>query len=127
MSTYKNRLRSQTPHAAPNYLGAEEVLEEGTDSVRRDAWNDVIVQDHARADALAQLGDPDVRAGGRGKGHHANVRDRLQHGEGKGERKEGTPPTIVAVSQSKDFCTARGGCERWTRTLDIHDVTLEAH
>ena len=127
MNISKGRHRSHTPTPLRHYLRAEEVLEEGTDSVRRDAWNDVIVQDHARANALAQLGDPDVRAGGRGKGHHANVRDRLQHGEGKGERKGGRTPTTVAVSQSKHLCTARGGCERRTCTLDIHDMTLEAH
>lgn len=92
---------SPSPRRSAIYLGAEEVLEQGADSVRRDARNDIIVQNHARAHALAQLGDPDVRAGGRRKGHHANVRDRLQHGEGEDEREEGgKAPTIMGASET---------------------------
>ena len=93
--------------------------------MRRDAWNDIIVQNHARANALTQLGDPDVRAGGRGKGHHANVRNRLQHAKARARRRRKNP--TIGLRQSKVFRTARERCERWTPTPNIHDMALEAH
>lgn len=45
--------------------------------MRRDARDNVVVQNHARAQALAQLGHANVRAGWGGKPHHAYVRDSL--------------------------------------------------
>lgn len=71
---YTNHNRTQT---ARGHLRAQEVLQQGADGVRRHARDDVVVQDHARAQALAQLRHADVRAGGGGETNDAHVWDGL--------------------------------------------------
>lgn len=65
----------QTDHW--NHLGAQEVLEESANSVGRHARHDVVVENYARAQPLAQLGHAHVRAGGGGETNDAYIRDGL--------------------------------------------------
>lgn len=67
------------------YLRAQSVLQQSTNSLRRDTWHHVIVQNNAGANAFAELGNPDVRAGRRGEGHNAHIWDDLFFSPGEVE------------------------------------------
>lgn len=74
-----------------SYLRVQEILQKGADGLGRHAGHNVVVKDHTRAKALANLGNPNVRTGRRGKCHYANVWDDLAFQEkrtGSGQKQD---------------------------------------